>query len=106
MSTYSEQDHLNPNDPIYYAPRWLRERSKLRLAASNETSSERPKRPVSSLPPSFDSLLEEAVPEALRRPLDSEVIHEPAGFVNELDRRIALISVASRFAAAIGVSAL
>jgi len=105
MSAYSEQDHLNPNDPTYYAPRWLRERSKLRLSASSETSSGRPRRPVSSSPP-FDGLLEEAVPEALRRPLDPEVIHEPPGLVRELDRRIALISVAGRFAAAVGVSAL
>ncbi len=95
MSTYSEQDYLNPNDPTYYAPRWLRERSKLRLIPPSETSSERPGRPVSSSPP-FNGLLEEAVPEALLRPLDPEVIHEPPGFVRELDRRIALISVSSR----------
>jgi hypothetical protein len=35
-----------------------------------------------------------------------EVIHESPGFVNELDRRIALIRVARRFAAAIGIAAL
>jgi len=23
----SEQDHLNPRDPRYYAPRWLREKA-------------------------------------------------------------------------------
>jgi hypothetical protein len=105
MSTLSEHDHLNPNDPTYYAPRWLRERSALRLSPSSETSSERPRRPVSSSP-AFDGLLEETVPEALRRPIDHEVIHEPPGFVRELDRRIALISVAGRFAAAVGISAL
>ena len=27
MSSVSEQDHLNPRDPLYYAPRSLRERS-------------------------------------------------------------------------------
>ena len=42
----------------------------------------------------------------LRRPLDAELIDEPPGFVRELDRRTALISVAGRFAAAVGVSAL
>ena len=103
MSAYSEQDHLNPNDPAYYAPRWLRERSKLRL--SSDTSLGRARRPVSSSP-AFDGLPEEAVPEALRRPLDPELIHEPPGFVRELDRRTALISVAGRFAAAVGISAL
>jgi hypothetical protein len=105
MSTLNEQDHLNPNDPTYYAPRSLRERSELRLSPSRETSSGHPRRPVSS-PPSFGALPEDAVPEELRRPLDPEVIHEPPGFVRELDQRIALISVAGRFAAAVGVSAL
>jgi hypothetical protein len=105
MSAYSEQDHLSPNDPTYYAPRWLRERSKLRLPPSSEAGYERPRRPLSSKLP-FDSLLEDAVPEALRRPLDPEVIHEPPGFENELDQRTALINISGRFAAAIGVSAL
>jgi hypothetical protein len=105
MSAYSEQDHLDPNDPTYYAPRWLRDRSKLRLSPSSETISERARLPVSSSP-SFNALYEEAVSKALQSPLDPEVIHEPPGFVNELDRRIALIRVARRFAAAVGVAAL
>src|ERR1700738_4027250 len=63
------------------------------------------RRPLSSKLP-FDSLLEDAVPEALRRPLDPEVIHEPPEFENELDQRTALINISGRFAAAIGVSAL
>jgi hypothetical protein len=105
MSTYSEQDYLNPNDPAYYAPRWLRERSKLRLPPSSEPGSERRRLLVpSSL--AFDNLHEEAVPEALRRPLEPEVIQEPSEFERELDRRTALINVAGRFAAAVGVSAL
>jgi hypothetical protein len=105
MSAYSEQDHLNPNDPTYYAPRWLRERAEQRLSPSRATSSGHPRRPVSS-PPSVDALLEDAVSEGLRRPLDPEVIDEPPGFVREPDRRTALMSVAGRFAAAVGVSAL
>jgi len=105
MSSLSEQDHLNPNDPRYYAPRWLRERSALRLSPLSEAGSERARLPVSSSP-SFNALYEEAVSKALQSPLDPEVIHEPAGFVNELDRRIALITVARRFAAAVGIAAL
>jgi len=105
MSSLSEQDHLNPNDPRYYAPRWLRERSALRLSPLSETGPERAQLPVSSSP-SFNALYEEAVSKALQSPLDPEVIHEPAGFVNELDRRIALITVARRFAAAVGIAAL
>jgi hypothetical protein len=105
MSSLSEQDHLNPNDPRYYAPRWLRERSALRLSPSSETSSERARLPVSSSP-SFNALYEEAVSKALQSPLDPEVIHESPEFVNELDRRLALIRVARRFAAAVGIAAL
>jgi hypothetical protein len=102
MSTFSEQDYLNPNDPAYYAPRWLRERSKLRLPPPSEPGSERRRRLVSTSI-AFDS--EEAVPEALRRPLNPEVIDEPPE-LQELDRRTAVINVAGRFAAAVGVSAL
>ena len=105
MSTYSEHGNLNPNDPMYYAPRWLRERSALRLSPSSEPSSDRPRLPVTSSP-FFDALCEEAVSKALWSPLDPEVIHEPEGFVRELDRRIALINVARRLAAAVGVAAL
>ena len=104
MSTFSEQDYLNPNDPAYYAPRWLRERSKLRLPPPSEPGSERRRRLVSASI-AYDSSLEEAVPEALRRPLHPELMDEPPE-LHELDRRTALIKVAGRFAAAIGVAAL
>src|SRR2546426_961247 len=39
MSSVSEQDHLNPRDPLYYAPRSLRERSASRGASSETTFS-------------------------------------------------------------------
>ena len=107
MSSLSDQDHLNPNDQLYYAPRWLRERAEPVPAApalpeKGSQSLVRPNTP----PHSFDALLEEAVAESLRHPLDPEVMHEPPGFVRELDRRMAILSVAGRFAAAIGVSAI
>ena len=91
MSSVSEQDHLNPRDPLYYAPRSLRERSASRGASSETTFS----------PVSFDSQLESAVSDALRHPLDPEVMHEP-----NLESKKALWTVAARFAAAIGVAAL
>jgi hypothetical protein len=91
MSSVSEQEHLNPRDPLYYAPRWLRERSAMR-AGSHDT-------PFS--PVSFDSQLESAVSDALRHPLDPEVMHEP-----DLESKKALWTIAARFAAAIGVAAL
>ena len=98
MSTLSEQDHLNPRDPRYYAPRWLRERS-----GSRALQEAAPDTPFS--PASFDSELESAVSNALRHPLDPEVMHEP-GYANELEPRKALRSITTRFAAAVGVSAL
>ena len=91
MSSVSEQDHLNPRDPLYYAPRSLRERSATR-GASLETP---------FAPASFDTQLESAVSDALRHPLDPELMHEPG-----LESKKALWTVAARFAAAIGVAAL
>ncbi|NOJ48849.1 hypothetical protein HCN50_21800 [Bradyrhizobium sp. WSM 1744] len=93
MSSVSEQDHINPRDPLYYAPRWLRERSASRRDSGPATT------PFS--PASFDTQLESAVSNALRHPLDPEVMHEP-----DLESKKALWSVAARFAAAIGVAAL
>ena len=92
MSSVSEQDHINPRDPLYYAPRWLRERS----------ASQRNGTPATPFAPtSFDTQLESAVSNALRHPLDPEVMQEP-----DLQSKKALWSVAARFAAAIGVAAL
>ena len=107
MSSLSEQEHdnLNPNEPAYYAPRWLRDRPDARPAASRDAVSE-PMRNLASSPASLDTQLEKAVSNALWHPLDPEVIHEPPGLAEELDRGSALITVAGRFAAAVGVSAI
>ena len=93
MSSVSEQDHLNPRDPLYYAPRWLRERSATFRDGDREST---------ALTPvvTFDSRLENAVSTALRHPLDPEVMREP-----EQEKK-ALWSVAARFGAAIGVAAI
>jgi hypothetical protein len=104
MSSLSEQDHLNPHDPKYYAPRWLRERTESPLFPSRETRSEPVRSPISA-PASLDIQLESAVSDALWHPLSPEVIPEPSEFETERDRRKALINVAGRFAAAVGVSA-
>jgi len=94
MSSVSEQEHINPRDPLYYAPRWLRERSAAVRDASPATT------PFS--PASFDTQLESAVSNALRpHPLDPEVMHEP-----DLESKKALWTIAARFGAAIGVAAL
>lgn len=105
MSSLSDHDSLSPNDPEYYAPRWLRERSEARPPLSKEARSEPARAPISP-PASLDTQLENAVSNALWRSLDPEIIHEPPGLASELDRRKTLFSVAGRFAAAIGVSAV
>ena len=94
MSSVSEQEHLNPRDPLYYAPRWLRERS-----ASQRDGSGVAAEPFA--PASFDTQLESAVSNALRHPLDPELMNEP-----DPESKKALWTVAARFAAAIGVAAL
>jgi hypothetical protein len=108
MSILSEQNHLNPHDPSYYAPRWLRERSDSSLSASRQTRPEPVGGPIlhPASPASLDIELENAVSDALWRPLDPEIIYESPEFAAERDRRTALTSVAGRFAAAVGVSAI
>jgi hypothetical protein len=103
MSALSD-DHLNPHHPMYYAPRWLRERSGSRLPPSQEPTTEQSGRAPAGA--TFDAQLENAVSEALRHPLDPEVVRQPPGLARDLDRRVALVGVVSRFAAAIGVSAI
>ena len=100
MSSLTEHDNLNPNDPSYYAPRWLRDRAGPR----SDTALESVRSPLSA-PGSLDTQLENAVSNALWRPLDPEIIHEPPGLAEE-DRRAALMTVAVRFVAAVGVSAI
>ena len=94
MSSLSEQEHLNPNEPTYYAPRWLRERPEVRVAPSNETSSEPVRSPNARPAASLDTQLENAVSSALWHPLAPEVIQEPPGLAEEMDRGSALITVA------------
>ena len=98
MNTLNEEDHLDPNNPLSYAPRWMREEAKSRSTASGEAAPELPKR-IS--PSSFDTF-SEAVSKSLRNRLDPVAIHEPPGMSQWRE----LIPVAGRFAAAVGVSAL
>ena len=95
MSATSEQNNLSPREPLYYAPRWLREKLKTQPPAAGSDA------PFS--PASFDSQLEGAVSNALRHPLDPEVMRE---YSDEGEPRKALWSITARFAAAIGVSAV
>ena len=105
MSTSSEQDHLDPSNPIYYAPRSLREGAKFRIARSNDAKPELPKNSVSS-PSSFETLLMEAVRKSMGNPLDSEAVNEPPGYDNGLGRWMDGFRVAWWSAAAVGGLAL
>jgi hypothetical protein len=102
MST--QEDHFDPNNPMSYAPRWIREEARSRSIASNETRPELPERSATS-PSSFDTF-SEAVSKSLRNRLDPEVMDEPPGYDNRFGQWRELIPVAMRFAAAVGVSAL
>ena len=89
MNGLSKQDQLSPQDPLYYAPRPSRERSTSPLTPSRETRSE----PFSSSA-SFNNQFEIVGSEG-----------RPHVFEPETDRR-KFAGVATRLAAAIGVSAL
>ena len=90
MNGLRKQDHLSPQDPLYYAPRPSRERSTSPLTPSRETKSE----PFSSSA-SFNNQFESVGSNGR-----SHV------FKPEKDRRMTFTGVAARLAVAIGVSAL
>ena len=49
MSSLSEQNPMNPQDPLHYAPRWLRERpeaARLSLVGDNAKAVEAAERPA------------------------------------------------------------
>lgn len=108
MSSQSEQNPLNPQDPLHYAPRWLRERPEgARLSLVEEPrdkpqSVERPGAATNAL----DARLETAVFESLRHSLDPHVMRDPPEFTRERDRRSVAFKIAGRLAAATGVAAV
>src|ERR1700761_2425208 len=114
MTSMSEQNPMNPQDPLHYAPRWLRERPEsARLSLVEEThdtspsvSVERNDRAVMPTVNHLDSRLENAVFESLRHSLDPHVMREPPEFTRERDRRSVVLKIAARFAAATGVAAV
>lgn len=103
-----------PHQFLYYAPSSWRERLRPLSSPLSFPSSAAPPAPqatpsVTETAPAADSpdaQLEHAVYEALRRPREPSADAEPSGFFRELDRRVALISIAGRVAVAIGFSAI
>ncbi|WP_315751433.1 MULTISPECIES: hypothetical protein [unclassified Bradyrhizobium] len=109
MSSLSEQNPMNPQDPLHYAPRWLRERpeaARLSLVGDNAKAAEAAERPASGQQGQLDARLETAVFESLRQSLNPQVMREPPDLERERDRRSVVFKVAGRFAAATGVAAV
>jgi hypothetical protein len=106
MSFTSSRDHLNPNDPLYYAPPRLRRGPDFPAAEAPETTADR-SRPLAAAP-LFDTLLEEAVAKSLAHPQGTERAAEPAAAFafEDDDQRHGLFSVAARFTAAIAAAAV
>ena len=109
MSSLSEQNPMNPQDPLHYAPRWLRERpeaARLSLVGDNAKAAEAAERPASEQQGPLDARLETAVFESLRQSLNPQVMREPPDLERERDRRSVVFKIAGRFAAATGVAAV
>ena len=100
MSALSEQDRNTPHDPLYYAPRRLREMSRSPLSAFDELHFEPGDAPTERRT-SVDIALENAVYQSLRRPLEPEVMDEPSTPRRDRNGRKMLF-----VAAAVGVSAV
>lgn len=110
MSESSEQEQVTAQDPLNYAPRWLREKPEPRTPLNNEPRIEReikvePAGRAVSRTSSLDRQLENAVYESLRRSLDPEVMPEPPAVTRETERK-AMFGFAGRLAVAVGVSAI
>ena len=112
MSSVSEQNPTSPQDPLHYAPRYLREKpDSVRLSLVTETRDtatavERSDRAETPASPPLDVRLESATFEKLRHSLDPHVMREPPDFAHDRDRRSVALKIAARFAAATGVAAV
>jgi hypothetical protein len=110
MSEMGEQDQVASQDPLNYAPRWLREKPEQRPTPASEPRAEREIKLESvgravSRTSSLDRQLESAVYDSLRHSLDPQVMPEPPGFGRGKEPK-RLSSFAGRVAVAVGVSAV
>jgi hypothetical protein len=96
-----QEDPLDPNQPIYYAPRSLRERTGARPAILPERSTEPTVRQASA-PAPFETKLANPVPDIRRRPLEPELMNEPPRFARERDPGMSFITIANWVAGAFG----
>jgi hypothetical protein len=110
MSEMGEQDQVASQDPLNYAPRWLREKPEQRPTTAGEPRAERDTKLESvgravSRTSALDRQLESAVYDSLRHSLDPQVMPEPPGFGRGMEPK-RFSSFASRVAVAVGVSAV
>jgi hypothetical protein len=96
MSASSEQDRTTPHDPLYYAPRRLRERPRSPQSTLGEAQSES-EAGLAERRTSIDIARDNAFYQSLRHPREPEVMDRPSAL---WDRRKVLFG-----AAAIGVLA-
>ena len=95
MGTPSYKDHLDPNQPAYYAPRRMRDEANARLPASADTIGD------ASSPTSTDSLRKLAVSNRSFHTLDPIAMDEPPAA-----RWSEFIPSVGRLAAAVGFASL
>jgi hypothetical protein len=102
MSSINPIGNRDPQDPLYYAPRWIREQPE---APTSPAAENKPVRPVVAelvSPPrdpvetrrSRDAIFEAAVGEALRRPMEPEMVPHPPTSAFGRYRTIALWAIA------------
>jgi hypothetical protein len=102
MASVSGQGPLDPKDLEYYAPR---SRKKLEVRRSQAARLEPVARPISPASP-LDNQLKNPEPVSVRKPLDPEMLREPAGFTRKTDWRAWAFRLTAYFAAAAGVVAV
>lgn len=99
MSPLSEQDRTTPHDPLYYAPRRIREMPRSPLSALDDLHFEPDEAPAERR--ASVEALENAVYQSLRRPLEPEVMEKPSTPRRVRNGRKTLFVVAT-----VGVSAV
>ena len=103
MSIPSEKDHLDPNNPMYYAPRRMREEANAKLPASTDAMlSVSSPSPIDTSPSPIDTLLKQAIAKSFRT-LDPVPMYEPPA--NGPGQWRELIPNAGWLAAAVGLAA-
>jgi hypothetical protein len=91
MSASSNQDQTTPHDPLYYAPRRLRERPRSPQSTLGEAQSEL-EAGVAERGTSIDTARDNAFYQSLRSPLEPEVMHKHSA---EWGRRKVLFGAAA-----------